>query len=42
MKQFSIFVFGVTLGMYVAQNYNAPNVKDNYILMVKTIKNYEK
>ena len=41
MKQLTTFLFGVTVGMYIAQNYNVPDVKEKYKQCVVTLKKYE-
>ena len=41
MKQLTTFIFGVTVGMYIAQNYDAPNVKDKYKQGLAQLKKYE-
>lgn len=41
MKHLTTFIFGVTVGMYLAQNYDAPNVKNAYKQGISTLKKYE-
>lgn len=41
MKQLTTFIFGVTVGMFMAQNYNMPDVKEHYYYGLETIKKYE-
>lgn len=41
MKQLSTFLFGVTVGMFMAQNYDMPDVKEAYYSGLETIKKYE-
>ena len=41
MGHLTSFLFGVTIGVYLAQNYDVPNVKNNYNYAMHTLKKYE-
>ena len=42
MKQLTTFLFGVTTGMYIAQNYDTPDVITEFNKLVTYLKKYEK
>jgi hypothetical protein len=42
MKQLTTFLFGVTTGMYIAQNYDAPVVTVKFNQLLDFVKKYEK
>ena len=41
MKHLTSFLVGVTVGLYIAQNYDTPNVKQVYKQGITTLKKYE-
>ena len=42
MSNFFSFLSGTLIGMYVAQNYQVPDIKNSSSILIKYIKSFEK